>query len=155
MTTIEEGATAPDFTLPGDNGSTVALSGYRGKPVVVYFYPKDNTSGCTKQAIAFSELAGAFDAAGVALVGISPDPVSSHDTFKARNGLGFALASDTSTDVAQAYGVWAEKTMYGRKYMGIERSTFLLDKDGTVAKVWRKVKVPGHADAVLQAAQAL
>ncbi|ORE96003.1 thioredoxin-dependent thiol peroxidase [Acuticoccus yangtzensis] len=155
MTTIDEGASAPDFTLPGDNGTEITLSAYRGRPVVVYFYPKDNTSGCTKEAIAFNELSGEFDAAGVALIGISPDPVASHDKFKAKFELGFPLAADTEKTACEAYGVWVEKSMYGRKYMGVDRSTFLIDKDGTVAKVWRKVKVPGHAEAVLKAAQAL
>ena len=155
MTTISEGAPAPTFTLPGDDGTEISLSAYRGRPVVVYFYPKDNTSGCTKEAIAFNELAGEFDAAGVSLLGISPDPVASHEKFKAKHGLAFPLASDPTTDVAQAYGVWVEKSMYGRKYMGIERSTFLIDGNGTVARVWHKVKVPGHAEAVLEAARAL
>lgn len=155
MTAIDEGATAPDFTLPADNGGEISLSGLRGKPVVIYFYPKDNTSGCTKEAIAFNELSSAFDDAGVVVVGISPDSVASHDKFKAKHGLTFPLAADTEKTVADAYGVWVEKSMYGRKYMGVERSTFLIDKDGTVAKAWHKVKVPGHAEAVLEAAKAL
>ncbi len=155
MTAIDEGAAAPNFTLPGDNGSEISLSAYRGRPVVVYFYPKDNTSGCTKEAIAFNDLTDEFEKAGVALIGISPDPVASHDSFKAKHGLSFPLASDTEKTAADAFGVWVEKSMYGRKYMGVDRSTFLIDKDGTVAKAWRKVKVPGHAEAVLEAAKAL
>lgn len=155
MSELAEGTTAPDFTLPGDNGTEISLSAYRGRPVVVYFYPKDNTSGCTKQAIAFEELAGAFAEAGVAIVGISTDPIASHDKFKSKNGLSFALASDEGTRVAVLYGAWQEKSMYGRKYMGVDRSTFLVDADGLLAKVWRKVKVPGHAAEVLAAARGL
>ncbi|WP_371747310.1 thioredoxin-dependent thiol peroxidase [Acuticoccus sp. I52.16.1] len=155
MTAIDEGAPAPNFTLPGDNGSEISLTAYRGRPVVVYFYPKDNTSGCTKEAIEFNALSGAFEAAGVGLIGISPDPVASHDKFKAKHELTFPLAADVDKTVAEAFGVWVEKSMYGRKYMGVDRSTFLIDKDGSVAKAWRKVKVPGHAEAVLKAAQAL
>ncbi|MBJ3774791.1 thioredoxin-dependent thiol peroxidase [Acuticoccus mangrovi] len=155
MSEPTEGSIAPDFTLPGDNGSDIRLSDYRGNPVVLYFYPKDNTSGCTKEAIAFSELGDAFEAAGVAIVGVSPDSVASHDKFKAKHELSFRLAADEAKDVATAYGVWVEKSMYGRKYMGVERSTFLIDKDGTIQKAWRKVKVPGHAEAVLEATKGL
>ncbi|WMS42537.1 peroxiredoxin [Acuticoccus sp. MNP-M23] len=150
-----EGTQAPDFTLPGDNGSEIALASHRGSPVIVYFYPKDNTSGCTKQAEAFNAHYGEFLDAGVTIIGISPDPVASHDKFKAKYDLAFPLASDETTDVATAYGVWKEKSMYGRKYMGVERSTFLIARDGTIAKAWRKVKVPGHAEAVLKAVQEL
>lgn len=155
MSEIAEGAAAPQFTLPGDGGTTISLSDFHGQPVVLYFYPKDNTSGCTKEAVAFNELKGAFDDAGVAIVGVSPDPVASHDKFKDKFGLAFPLAADEAHEVAEAYGVWKEKSMYGKKYMGIERSTFLIDREGTVAKAWRKVKVPGHAEAVLDAAKAL
>ena len=150
-----EGQAAPDFTLPGDNGSEISLAKHRGSPVIVYFYPKDNTSGCTKQAEAFNALHSEFADAGVTIIGISPDPVASHDKFKAKFDLAFPLASDQSTEVATAYGVWKEKSMYGRKYMGVERSTFLIDGDGRIAKAWRKVKVPGHAEAVLKAVQDL
>ncbi len=150
-----EGQPAPDFTLPGDNGSEISLASHRGSPVIVYFYPKDNTSGCTKQAEAFNAHYGEFSDAGATIIGISPDPVASHDKFKAKFGLAFPLASDTSTEVAEAYGVWKEKSMYGRKYMGVERSTFLIDRDGNIARAWRKVKVPGHAEAVLEAVKAL
>ncbi|MEM8551646.1 MAG: thioredoxin-dependent thiol peroxidase [Pseudomonadota bacterium] len=155
MSEPAEGDKAPDFTLPGDNGSEISLSGHLGAPVVVYFYPKDNTSGCTKQAEAFSGAINEFRDAGVSIIGISPDSVASHDKFKAKYDLAFALASDEGTDVAQAYGVWKEKSMYGKKYMGVERSTFLIDKDGTIVKAWRKVKVPGHAGAVLAEAKTL
>ena len=155
MSTLTEGDEAPNFTLPGDNGSQISLQDYAGRPLVLYFYPKDNTSGCTKQAIAFNETAGAFDEAGVAIVGVSPDPVPSHDKFKAKHELAFPLASDEATEVANAYGVWVEKSMYGKRYMGVERSTFLVGADGRLARVWRKVKVPGHVDEVLAAAKAL
>jgi peroxiredoxin Q/BCP len=155
MSELPEGSPAPDFTLPGDNGTEISLSAYRGQPVVLYFYPKDNTSGCTKEAVAFNDLSGDFKAAGVAVIGVSPDPVASHDKFKAKYGLTFPLAADEGTTVANAYGVWAEKSMYGKKYMGVERTTFLIDREGVIRKAWRKVKVPGHADEVLAAAKAL
>ncbi len=148
--TIEEGSAAPYFALPRDGGGTVSLAEHAGKPVVVYFYPKDDTSGCTKEAIGFTERADDFAAAGAVVIGISKDSVASHDKFKAKHGLGIVLASDAEGDVCERYGVWVEKSMYGRKYMGIDRSTFLI-KDGVVQKVWRKVKVPGHVDAVLEA----
>lgn len=152
---LNEGDAAPPFTLPGDAGSPVKLSGLKGKTVVVYFYPKDDTSGCTTEAKDFSCLAGAFEKAGIAVIGISPDSVESHQKFKKKHDLAIALAADEDHAVAEKYGVWAEKSMYGRKYMGIERSTFLIDKKGRVAMIWRKVKVPGHAEAVLKAAEAL
>jgi thioredoxin-dependent peroxiredoxin len=155
MSELAEGSPAPDFTLKGDNGTVIALSAYRGRPVVVYFYPKDNTSGCTKEAQAFEELAGEFAAAGVAIVGISPDPVASHEKFKAKYALSFPLGSDEGATVASAYGAWQQKSMYGRQYMGVDRSTFLVDADGTIARVWRSVKVPGHVAEVLAAARAL
>ncbi|MEM9221468.1 MAG: thioredoxin-dependent thiol peroxidase [Pseudomonadota bacterium] len=155
MSEIDEGSKAPDFTLPGDNASEISLSSYRGKPVVLYFYPKDNTSGCTKEAQAFNDLWPTFKKAGVTVIGVSPDSAASHDKFKAKFDLAFPLAADTETEVANAYGVWKEKSMYGKKYMGVERSTFLINKDGKVAKAWRKVKVPGHAEAVLDAVKAL
>lgn len=155
MSELAEGSPAPDFTLPGDNGSEISLSSYRGNPLVLYFYPKDDTSGCTKQAQAFNELSGEFGKAGVAVVGVSPDPVKSHDKFKTKYDLDIPLASDESKEVLTAYDVWKEKSMYGRKYMGVERTTYLIDRDGRIARVWRKVKVPGHAEAVLAEARAL
>jgi peroxiredoxin Q/BCP len=152
---IAAGQTAPDFTLPRDGGGTVTLSALKPKAVVVYFYPKDDTSGCTKEAIAFSGHAAAYEAAGAVVIGISKDSVKSHDKFVAKHGLSVVLASDEGNDVCERYGVWAEKSMYGKKYMGIERSTFLVDGSGTVRQVWPKVKVDGHAEEVLAAVQAL
>lgn len=149
MSEVVEGELAPDFTLPGDGGADVTLSDLRGAPVVLYFYPKDNTSGCTKEAVAFNTLLADFDAAGVTIVGISPDPVASHDRFKSKLELKFRLLSDEAQEVSSLYGVWKEKSMYGKTYMGVERSTFLIDKDGKIVKAWRKVRVPGHAEAVL------
>ncbi len=148
------GTPAPDFTLPADGGKTLALSALKGKKVVLYFYPKDDTSGCTAEAIAFNGLRGAFDAANTVIVGLSADSVASHDKFKKKHGLAFALASDEDKIALEAYGVWVEKSMYGKKYMGIERTTVLIGADGRVARVWPKVKVPGHAEEVLAAAQA-
>lgn len=155
MTDISEGIAAPDFTLPTDNGGSVCLSKLVGKPVVIFFYPKDNTPGCTREAIAFSELKDAFSAAGIKLIGISPDSVKKHQNFKAKQNLTVTLAADEEKHVAGAYGVWIEKSLYGRKYMGVDRSTFLIGADGKIAAIWRKVKVAGHAEAVLQAARAL
>lgn len=149
------GDKAPDFTMPTDGGGSVSLSELKGKPVVLYFYPKDDTPGCTKEAIAFSEQLKDFDKAGAVIVGTSADPVAKHDKFKAKHGLNIMLASDEDTKVCEAYGVWVEKNMYGKKYMGIERATYLIDPKGNVAQVWRKVKVPGHSDAVLEAVRAL
>ena len=155
MATPEKGTIAPDFELPRDGGGSLRLSSLRGKPVVLYFYPKDDTSGCTSQAIGFTEQKAAFDALGAVIVGVSPDPVKSHDKFKAKHQLTIDLLSDTEKEVVQQYGVWVEKSMYGRKYFGIERATFLIDANGKIAEIWRKVKVPGHAEAVLEAAKAL
>ncbi|MBB4302630.1 peroxiredoxin Q/BCP [Rhodobium orientis] len=155
MSDITEGAKAPDFDLPTDGGGRVKLSDLQGKIVVVYFYPKDDTSGCTKEAIAFTELAKDFEKAGAVVIGISPDSAAKHDKFKAKHELGIVLAADEDKATIEAYGVWVEKSMYGKKYMGVERSTFLVDGDGKVARVWRKVKVAGHAEAVLEAAKAL
>ncbi len=149
------GQAAPDFTLPRDGGGDVTLSAMKPKAVVLYFYPKDDTSGCTKEAQAFTEHAGAFDTAGAVVIGVSKDSVAKHDRFVAKYDLGVILASDESSDVCETYGVWVEKSMYGKKFMGIERSTFLIDRDGVIRNVWRKVKVPGHADEVLEAAKAL
>lgn len=152
---LNEGDGAPDFTLPADGGTTVSLSQMRGKPVVVFFYPKDDTSGCTEEAIAFSQKKAEFDALGVALVGMSPDSVKKHEKFKAKHELATQLASDEDKTTLEAYGVWKEKSMYGRKYMGVERSTFLIDGKGKIARIWRKVQVKGHADEVLAAAREL
>lgn len=154
MTAIAEGTAAPDFTLPRDGGGTVSLSDYRGKTVVLYFYPKDDTSGCTVEAIDFTAKVEDFAKAGAVVIGMSPDPVKAHDKFIKKHGLGIVLASDEDKSTLEAYGVWAEKSMYGRKYMGVERTTVLIGRDGTVRKVWEKVKVPGHVDEVLAAAQA-
>ena len=153
--TAEDGKKAPDFKLVDDQGETVQLAKLKGRQVVVYFYPKDDTSGCTAEAKDFSCLAGAFAEAGVELVGISPDSVKSHEQFKRKHDLSVRLLADESRAAAEAYGVWVEKSMYGRKYMGVERSTFLIEASGRIAKSWRKVKVPGHAEEVLEAARAL
>lgn len=155
MADLTAGDMAPDFNLPRDGGGSVSLAEMRGSPVVLYFYPKDDTSGCTTEALAFSALADEFAKAGVKVIGLSPDPVKSHDKFVAKHGLSVILASDEDKTALSAYGVWKEKSMYGRTYMGVERSTFLIDRDGRVAAVWRKVKVAGHAEAVLKAARAL
>lgn len=151
MSTLEEGAKAPDFRMPTDGGGEIALSDLKGKKVVLYFYPKDSTPGCTKEAIAFKDEKARFDQAGAVIVGVSKDPVAAHDKFKAKHELPFTLASDAETTVCEDYGVWKEKNMYGRKFMGIERSTFLIDENGVVRKIWRKVKVANHADSVLEA----
>lgn len=150
-----EGRKAPDFTLPSDGGGEVKLSGLRGRKVVVYFYPKDDTSGCTKEACGFRDAIGAFGDAGAEIVGISKDSVARHDKFKAKYDLPFALLSDEDGEVCESWGTWVEKSMYGRKYMGIERSTFLIDETGTLRREWRKVKVPGHVEEVLAAARDL
>lgn len=152
---ISEGSAAPDFTLATGGGETVTLSGLAGKPVVVYFYPKDDTPGCTKEAIGFSCLKQEFDAIGATVIGISPDSAKSHEKFKTKHELAITLGADEERKVIEAYGVWVEKSMYGKAYMGVDRSTFLIGPDGKVAKVWRKVKVPGHAEEVLAAAKAL
>ncbi len=152
---LEDGKKAPDFKLPGDDGKIIQLSRLKGRPVVVYFYPKDDTSGCTAEAKDFSCLAADFAAAGAEIIGISPDSAVSHTKFKTKHDLNLRLAADEDKGAATAYGVWVEKSMYGRKYMGVERSTFLVDATGRVAQSWRKVKVPGHAEAVLAAVKAL
>ncbi len=149
------GQPAPDFSMPRDGGGTVALKDFAGRPLVLYFYPKDDTSGCTLEANDFTAMIDRFEAAGAAVVGVSKDSVKKHDKFRDKYGLKVILASDEDGDVCERYGVWAEKSMYGRKYMGIERSTFLIDGTGTVREAWLKVKVPGHAEAVLEAAQKL
>jgi peroxiredoxin Q/BCP len=152
---VEVGTKAPEVTLPRDGGGTVSLSDFRGKAVVLYFYPKDDTSGCTKEAIGFSERAAEFEAVGAAVIGVSKDSVASHDKFKAKHALNFILASDDGNTVTESFGSWVEKSMYGKKYMGIDRSTFLIDGEGTIRQIWRKVKVPGHVDEVLASVKAL
>ncbi|MBX9591898.1 MAG: peroxiredoxin [Hyphomonadaceae bacterium] len=152
---LSDGDKAPDFALPTDGGEALELSRLEGQLVVLYFYPKDDTSGCTLEARDFSRLAPEFRKAGVEVVGLSPDSVASHAKFRNKYDLAVRLAADTDKAVANAYGVWVEKSMYGRKYMGVERSTFLIDKAGRIAKAWRKVKVSGHAEEVLAAARAL
>jgi thioredoxin-dependent peroxiredoxin len=152
--TLSEGDNAPDFTLPTDGGGSISLKALKGRKVVLYFYPKDDTSGCTLEAKGFNDAKAKFTAAGAEIIGVSADSVTSHDKFKKKYGLGFTLASDEEKKMLEAYGVWVEKSMYGKKYMGIERSTFLIGTDGKVKKAWTKVKVPGHVDEVLAAAQA-
>lgn len=149
------GAPAPNFDLPRDGGGAVKLSDFAGKKLVLYFYPKDDTSGCTQEAIDFNALHDAFLALGTALVGVSPDPVKKHDKFRDKYELTFPLLADETKTTLDAFGVWVEKSMYGRKYMGVERSTFLIGPDGKILKIWRKVKVTGHAAEVLAAAKAL
>jgi peroxiredoxin Q/BCP len=149
------GAPAPNFSLPANGGNTVTLADFRGKKVVLFMYPKDDTPGCTKEAVGFSERLSDFEAAGAVVVGMSKDPVTKHDKFAAKHGLTVILASDEEGDTVESYGAWVEKSMYGKKYMGIERSTFLIDDKGIVREIWRKVKVPGHVDAVLAAVQEL
>ena len=156
MTTeLAEGDSAPPFSLPTGAGARTRLADLRGKPVVVYFYPKDDTSGCTAEAIAFSGLRARFAAAGATVIGVSPDSAASHDKFSRKHDLKIELAADPERSAIEAYGVWKEKSMYGRKYHGVERSTFLIDQAGRIAKIWRKVKVPGHAEEVLAAVEAL
>lgn len=153
MSMPQAGEKAPSFTLEGDEGP-ISLGDFAGKKLVVYFYPKDDTPGCTTEGKAFSALQDAFAAADTAIVGISRDSVAAHARFRKKHGLTVALGSDEGA-VTDAFGVWVEKSMYGKKYMGIERATFLIGRDGTVARVWPKVKVPGHAEEVLAAARAL
>ena len=147
--------TAPDSSLPRDGGDTVTLSSLRPGAVVLFFYPRDNTSGCTKEAVAFSALKDQFDAAGATVMGISKDSVASHEKFQSKHALTVPLLSDEGSNTCEAYGVWTEKSMYGKTFFGIARSTFLIDGQGRIARVWRKVKVPGHAEDVLAAVKAL
>ena len=152
---VKPGDKAPDFTLPTDGNGTVTLSKLRGKPVVLYFYPKDDTSGCTAEACGFRDSFPDYGRTGATVIGVSRDSVASHDKFKKKHQLPFTLGADTEGKVTEAYGVWVEKSMYGRKYMGIERTTLLIDEKGVIRGVWPKVKIDGHAEAVLAAAQAL
>ena len=149
------GAKAPAFTLPRDGGSTVSLADFKGRKLVLYFYPKADTPGCTREAIAFNALKRAFAKAETDIVGVSADPVEAQDKFRDKHDLMIALASDESKKMLTAYGVWGEKSMYGRKFMGIRRTTVLIGRDGRIAQVWENVKVPGHAEMVLEAAEAL
>jgi len=151
----ELGSPAPDFTLLDQNGEETTLSKLKGSPVVLYFYPKDNTSGCTKQACGFRDDYAAFEKAGARILGVSPDPVTSHAKFADKHELPFTLLADPEKTVCQAYGVWKEKSMYGRKYMGVERTTFLIDAEGIVRQIFPKVKVTGHVEAVLKAIEAM
>jgi len=153
--TLEAGSPAPAFAVPANGGGTVSLAALKGRKVVLYFYPKDDTPGCTTEAIDFTARLADFTAAGASIVGVSRDSVAAHDKFAAKHGLGIVLGADTDGAVTEAYGVWVEKMNYGRKYFGIERSTFLIGADGRIARIWRKVKVKGHVDEVLAAAQAL
>jgi len=149
------GDKAPDFTLPTDGNGTVALKAQRGKSVIVYFYPKDDTSGCTKEACGFRDAMPDFSKIDATIIGISKDSVRAHDKFKQKYALPFTLASDESGEVCEKYGVWVQKSMYGRKYMGIERTTVLIDGKGVIRGLWPKVKIDGHVDEVLAAAKAL
>ncbi|MEJ7015112.1 peroxiredoxin [Sinorhizobium meliloti] len=155
MAGLGQGDVAPEFELPRDGGGSISLAELRGKPIVLFFYPKDDTKACTEEAISFSALAKEFQEAGIALVGMSPDSAKSHDRFTKKHGLTVALGADEDKAAANAYGVWVEKSTYGRKYMGVERTTFLIDRQGVISRVWEKVKVPGHADEVLAAAKTL
>jgi peroxiredoxin Q/BCP len=153
--TLDAGSKAPAFTAPADGGGTLSLSDFKGGPVVLYFYPKDATSGCTKEAQGFRDAYRRLKQAGGEVIGIPKDSVASHDRFKAKETLPFPLVSDADGTICAAYGTWTEKSLYGRKCMGIERATFLIDGKGVVRRAWRKVKVPGHVDDVLAAVEAL
>ncbi|QCK86876.1 peroxiredoxin [Phreatobacter aquaticus] len=152
---LSPGDKAPGFTLPGDRGSTVNLESFAGRKVVLYFYPKADTSSCTVEAQDFTRLKADFDAAGVTVIGVSRDPVKAIDKFQAKYNLGVQLATDEAGAMVEAYDVWVEKSMYGKSYMGLERSTFLIGPDGRIARIWSKVRVKGHAEEVLEAARAL
>ncbi len=152
---LAEGEAAPDFEMPATGGRTVSLAGMKGKPFVLYFYPKADTPGCTKEACAFQEALPQLQAIGLVVIGVSPDKMKPIEKFAGKYGLAFPLASDETHAVAERYGTWVEKSMYGRNYMGMERSTFLIDAAGTVVKIWRKVSVTGHADNVMKAARGL
>ncbi len=152
--TLQAGDKAPNFKLESDSG-TVSRAGLKGKPFVVYFYPKDDTSGCTKEAIAFSAAVNKFEKLGIFVLGVSRDSLASHQKFKAKHKLKIALGSDPDTEMAKDWDVWGEKTLYGRKYMGLERATFLVNDKGVITQAWHKVKVPGHVENVLEAAKSL
>lgn len=152
---LNVGDKAPAFSLATDGGERVSLKDLTGKPIVLYFYPKDDTSGCTREAVAFTALLPKFSRLGVTVIGVSKDSVESHAKFKAKHELDVVLGSDPDGKVVQSYGCWVEKSLYGRKYMGIDRSTFLIDPKGKISRIWRKVKVPGHAEEVLAAAKAM
>jgi peroxiredoxin Q/BCP len=152
---LSDGDTAPDFQMPATGGRTVSLADYKGKPFILYFYPKADTPGCTKEACAFQEAMPKLDEIGLDVIGVSPDKIKPIEKFAAKYGLTFPLASDEDHAVAERYATWVEKSMYGRKYMGMERSTFLIGADGKVLKTWRKVSVTGHADEVMKAALSL
>ncbi len=147
----DTGDQAPSFSLPANNGATFSMP--NGKPMVLYFYPKDDTPGCTTEAVDFTSLKPQFTALDVEIAGLSPDPAKKHDKFIQKHGLGITLIADEGKEVLQSYGVWVEKSMYGKTYMGVERTTFLIDEKGAIIQVWRKVKAKGHAQAVLEAAQ--
>lgn len=151
MSTLKPGDNAPEFSMPTDNAGTVSLSDFKGKSVVLYFYPKDDTPGCTKEAIGFSEKVDEFEAAGAVVIGVSKDTAAKHGKFRAKHALEVMLASDAEGDVTERYGAWQEKQMYGKTYWGIDRSTFLIGGDGKLKAIWRKVKVPGHVEEVLEA----
>lgn len=155
MSTLNIGDIAPDFTLPTDGNGEVTLSDLRGQKVVIYFYPKDNTPGCTTESCEFNDALPDFKGLNAQIIGISKDSIKKHDNFKAKYGFNFPLASDENSDVCERYGTWKEKSMYGKTYMGIERSTFLIDEEGKIAQIWRKVKVKGHVEEVQKAAQDL
>ncbi len=152
---LKSGDKAPTFKLATDSGGTVTSAGLKGHPYVLYFYPKDDTAGCTREAIAFTQAKRKFDALGIAVMGVSKDSVAAHDKFKTKHNLKITLGSDPQTELAQTYGVWVEKRLYGRTYMGMDRATFLVDAKGVIREIWRKVRVPGHVEAVLAAAKAL
>jgi len=152
---LNVGDKAPDFTMPTDGGGEVSLAGLKGKAVVLYFYPRDDTPGCTKEACGFRDALPDFTGVNAEIIGVSRDTVAKHDKFKAKYELPFTLGADETGAVTEAYGVWVEKSMYGKKSMGIERATYLIDGDGVIRGVWRKVKVPGHVDAVLEAVKGL
>ena len=152
---LVEGAPAPAFDLPRDGGGTVSLASLKGKKVVLYFYPKDDTPGCTTEAIDFTSMKAKFTAAGAQVIGVSPDSVASHDKFCKKHDLDIILLADESKEMLESYDVWKEKSMYGKTYMGVERTTVLIDSKGKIARIWPKVKVAGHAEEVLKAAQDL
>ncbi|MBZ9941199.1 peroxiredoxin [Mesorhizobium sp. BR1-1-13] len=155
MADLNVGDPAPQFELPRDGRGSLSLAGFAGRPVVLYFYPQDDTTGCTAEAISFSQLKPEFEKAGAVVIGLSPDSARKHDKFKSKYDLTIDLAADEERKVIEAYHLWVEKSMYGRKYMGVERATFLIGRDGRVARIWRKVRVKGHAEEVLEAVRAL